>query len=158
MNSDMTSKIITTGSDATVRLGLRLGERLPGGSIIELRSDLGGGKTTFVKGLAEGLGYDGQVASPTFTFSRIYPLPDGRELHHFDLYRLTGHDVVTDDLIESAGLPSVITVIEWPEVASDKLPEDRLVITITMVSEDTRELQFHAPTPELAAIVREVTV
>ena len=112
--------------------------------VLELISDLGGGKTTFVQGLARGLGYNGEVASPTFALSRIYSLPDSRELHHFDLYRLAGADVVIEELADSAGQPDIITAVEWPETAIKVLPKDRLTITFEIIIKDERSITITA--------------
>src|SRR5674476_98106 len=140
MNSDTTYNIHTTAAAATSALGERLAPLLPDRMVLELISDLGGGKTTFVQGLARGLGYSGEVTSPTFALSRIYPLPGGRELHHFDLYRLAGADVVLEELADSAGQPNIITAVEWPQTATWVLPKDRLTITFDVVSEDERNI------------------
>ncbi len=120
---------------------------LSGGEVIELTSDLGGGKTTFVQGLAAGLGYKQLVTSPTFTLSNIYALPDGRELHHYDLYRLNTAGVVGDELGEDIAEPHTITVIEWAGVAEGRLPADRLKINFEVVSAQRRRLQFSAGGP-----------
>ncbi len=68
----MTLQIDTTSPEDTLNLAAKIGARLRGGEVIELVSDLGGGKTVFVRGLAKGMGSDDQVASPTFTISREY--------------------------------------------------------------------------------------
>jgi tRNA threonylcarbamoyladenosine biosynthesis protein TsaE len=144
MNSGMTFAISTTNSAATQAVAQRLATQLRGGEVIELASDLGGGKTTFVQGLARGLGYTGEVVSPTFTLSRIYQLPEGRELHHYDLYRLGQAGVVGEELTESLGDPTIITLIEWAGIIEDELPQDRLRIEFTITGETNRELTFTA--------------
>lgn len=68
----MTWQTTSIGSDDTERLGELLGKHLEGGEVIELRSDLGGGKTTFVRGLVRGLGSYDKVSSPTFTLKNVY--------------------------------------------------------------------------------------
>lgn len=68
----MTLEIVSTSSEDTERLGERLGSKLKGGEVIELVSDLGGGKTTFVRGLARGMGSTDHVSSPTFKISNVY--------------------------------------------------------------------------------------
>lgn len=114
---------------------------------MELTSDLGGGKTTFVQGLARALGYSGEVTSPTFTLSRVYPLPHGQELHHYDLYRLGQSGVVGDELSEDLGEPGNITVIEWAGIVEDDLPADRLRLQLDLVGETERELTFASGGP-----------
>jgi tRNA threonylcarbamoyladenosine biosynthesis protein TsaE len=111
---------------------------------LELIGDLGGGKTTFVQGLARGLGFNGEVTSPTFTLSRIYELPQGRELHHFDLYRLSGQDVVIAELADVVHDPRAIVAIEWPKTAEQALPQDHLSITFTHTGENSRAIMVTA--------------
>jgi tRNA threonylcarbamoyladenosine biosynthesis protein TsaE len=117
-------------------LGARLGRLLSGGEVIELVSDLGGGKTLFVRGLAQGLGYTGTVTSPTFTISRVYHLPLGKELHHFDFYRLPAGDIVAHELAEVVGDPDVITAVEWAGTVQGVLPAARLRVLLS--GEDER--------------------
>ncbi len=108
---------VRTHSDLeTEAVGERLGARLAAGRVVLLYGDLGSGKTTFVRGLARGLGADStQVSSPTFTLTQSYR---GRlTLHHVDLYRLDPREVDDLGLEELIGEGSV-GAIEWPE----KLP------------------------------------
>jgi tRNA threonylcarbamoyladenosine biosynthesis protein TsaE len=135
---------LSTSLSATQDLASSLAKFLHGGEVIELQSDLGGGKTTFVKGLAAGLGYSGIVTSPTFTLSQIYPLPSGLSLHHYDLYRLTEAGGVGDELSEDIGDADIITVIEWAGIAEARLPNDRLIIAIEVTGENERRFQFSA--------------
>ncbi len=140
MNSDMTYVTSSSDSAATQGLAKRLARLLRGGEIIELTSDLGGGKTTFTQGLARGLGYTGEVTSPTFTLSRVYSLPSGLELHHYDLYRLGESGIVGQELAEDLGQPSNITVIEWAGIAESILPPDRLRIEFRVTGDTQRDL------------------
>lgn len=104
-------------------------------------SDLGGGKTTFVRGLARGMGTKDKVASPTFTISKIYQA-DEFEIHHFDFYRLHEAGVVADELSEVVGDPKVVVVIEWADVVQHVLPEKRLTINFSQTPEGDRDLTF----------------
>lgn len=113
-----------------------------GGATIELASDLGGGKTTFVQGLVAGLGYEGRVSSPTFTLSNVYVISDGRSIHHYDLYRLDKGGIVGQELAEDISDPGVITLIEWAGVAEANLSSDRLVVSFEVAGEDDRRIVF----------------
>lgn len=104
-------------------------------------SDLGGGKTTFVRGLARGTGTTDKVASPTFTISKVYEA-DKFEIHHFDFYRLHEAGVVADELAEVIGDLKVVVVIEWADVVQHVLPEKRLTIIFAQTPEGTRALTF----------------
>jgi tRNA threonylcarbamoyladenosine biosynthesis protein TsaE len=149
----MTYSISTTGSAGTQAAAARLSKLLQGGEVIELVSDLGGGKTTFVQGLARGLGYDGDVTSPTFTLSRVYKLPphgsdEPLELHHYDLYRLGQAGAVGDELAEDLADPTVITAIEWAGIFEDELPGDRLRVKFDVTGDSGRKLTLTATGPK----------
>lgn len=121
------------------QFGRWLGERLRGGELLELRGDVGAGKTTFTRGLAEGLGVDDAVQSPTFTISREYEGTRGRRLVHYDFYRLHESGIIADELAESIHEPHTVNVVEWSDIVADVLPVDRIIITIVPVAEN--ELQ-----------------
>jgi tRNA threonylcarbamoyladenosine biosynthesis protein TsaE len=137
------SQISSKNLNDTLHLGEVVGRKLSGGEAIELIGDLGTGKTSFVRGLAKGLGSKDQVASPSFTISRIYQTPR-LELHHYDLYRLQDPGVVEYELAESLSNPKAVTVIEWAGSAEGVLPKDRLSVNISISGEDSRELEFTA--------------
>ena len=158
MNTEADYSICCESPEATSRLGERLGALLVGGEVIELSSDLGGGKTWFAKAIARGLGLESEVASPTFTISRVYKLPSGRELHHFDFYRVPTGDVVAAELSETIGRPEIITIIEWADTAGDVLPADRLRVVMTPTGEFGRQLDFWATGPRHSRLVQELAV
>lgn len=126
--------------------GARTGALVRGGEMIELIGDVGAGKTTFTKGLGEGLQVDDDVQSPTFTISREYQARDGLELHHYDFYRLNDPGVVKYELAESVTNPRVITVVEWGETAQDVLPDKRVTLHFTHAPEsEARECEASIP-------------
>lgn len=128
----------------TEKLAERLGHALRGGETIELVSDLGGGKTTFVRGLARGADSSDKVASPTFTISKVYKTPTF-EIHHFDFYRLPEPGIMADELTEITEDPNTVVVVEWADVVQHVLPEERLTITIKQTPAGWRELHFRCP-------------
>lgn len=141
----MTFLIKANSLKTTLALGSAIGVALKGGETIELRSDIGGGKTTLTKGIAAGMGSQDTVQSPTFTVSRIYQAAKNRELHHFDFYRLHDPGIMAAELAESLGDPQVIVVIEWSDIVADILPETRIVITITSPAEHERHFAIDIP-------------
>jgi tRNA threonylcarbamoyladenosine biosynthesis protein TsaE len=124
---------------------------LRGGEVIELVSDLGGGKTTLVRGLARGAGSRDKVASPSFTINKIYKT-DRLEIHHFDFYRLSEPGVVADELAEVVGSPNIVVVVEWADVARHVLPDRRLSIKIEQTAEGDRSFSFSCH-PDLAYLL-----
>lgn len=108
----MDAKIFITNSDTqTQKIGKELAKSLKSKSLLLLTGDLGSGKTTFVKGLAKGLGIKKRINSPTFVLVKNY----GRTLNHIDLYRLDNEEQIKSLDIESLIKDSLITVIEWAE-------------------------------------------
>lgn len=125
----------------TEQLAASLGSRLRGGEVIELVSDLGGGKTTFVRGLARGLGSKDRVSSPSFTIRNQYQAAD-KILNHFDFYRLNQPGVLRDELAEIMTDRKAVSVIEWGDIVQDVLPTDRLTISFKVTGNNSRRLQF----------------
>lgn len=153
----MIYETVSTSSEDTERLGQLLGQLLKSPEIIELRADLGGGKTTFVRGLARGLGSKDTVASPTFTLSKIYKAKNRQEIHHFDFYRLNDAGIMADQLAESLENPNAVTIVEWGDVVQDVLPEERLSIEFKMVGDNPDERQIIISYPDLkATLVRKL--
>jgi len=115
-----------------------------GGEVIELVSDLGGGKTAFVRGLANGMGSQDMVHSPSFTLANQYRTGE-LTLHHFDFYRLTDPGIMRNELAEVLSDPKAAVVIEWADIIADVLPAKRLTVKITSVSDNRRHLDFSYP-------------
>ncbi|MEO7617928.1 MAG: tRNA (adenosine(37)-N6)-threonylcarbamoyltransferase complex ATPase subunit type 1 TsaE [Candidatus Saccharibacteria bacterium] len=146
----------TTDSEATQSLGHKLSAFLRGGDVIELVSDLGGGKTTLTQGIAQGLGYTELVTSPTFTLSQIYYLDSGLEIHHYDLYRLSEAGILDFEIGEDIASPGVITIVEWGDVVADVLPQGRLRISLVMDSETSRRITISGDGERAEAIIKEL--
>lgn len=129
----------STSSAETEALGAKIGANLRGGEVIELASDLGGGKTTLVRGLVRGTGSTDRVASPTFTISREYRSPRFT-IVHFDFYRLAEAGIVGNELSEFIGDPAYVVVVEWGEVVQDVLPVNRFTVSIAHTENDERDI------------------
>lgn len=119
--------------------GARLGALLRGGEVLELVGDVGAGKTTLTKGIAEGMGVDEDVQSPSFTISRVYEdLPSGLRMAHYDFYRLHDAGIMADELHEAAHDAQTVTVIEWADIVAGVLPADRLTVSVASPTETSR--------------------
>lgn len=115
-------------SSADMRdLGERLAAHVQAGDLIMLSGELGAGKTTFVQGLARGMGVEGRVTSPTFVIAHVHE--GDPDLVHVDAYRLERLEDV-DALDLDASLDDSVTVVEWGAGKTDTLSEDRLLIDI----------------------------
>lgn len=134
---------VCTGSAAeTSALGRRLGSLLRPGDFVALTGDLGTGKTEFARGVATGMGVDGEIpiTSPTFTLLNIY---QGRlPFYHFDLYRLAGSGEVMELGFEEYFYGGGACLVEWAERLQDEMPGDRLTILFHHGGEERRCLLF----------------
>jgi tRNA threonylcarbamoyladenosine biosynthesis protein TsaE len=140
-------EFITNSPQETEALGQKLGQKLPAGTVIAYRGDLGAGKTAFTRGLARGLGIQDPVTSPTYTIVNEY-LGGRVPLFHFDMYRLHSaddlFDIGWDDYLERQG----ICAVEWSENVAEAL-EDPLVVTICKTGEESRKITLEGG-PQIA--------
>jgi len=129
---------VTASEEETQAVARELSATLRAGDVVLLSGDLGAGKTTFVRGLAEGLGIDPrEVSSPTFTLVHEYR-GNGLTLYHADLYRL--ESTATDDLgLEEIGVKDGVLAIEWPDRLSHELP-GATVVRLEVVNDSSRRI------------------
>lgn len=146
--------MILNGQDKTEALGRYLGERVKAYDILALIGDLGTGKTTFVKALAEGMGFHGDVTSATFAIVNIYK--GDPPLYHFDAYRLRDEEdffqVGGEDLLGDAA----VSAIEWANLIEESLPENYLVLEFWRIDETTREITAKGVGPRGKELEQEV--
>jgi tRNA threonylcarbamoyladenosine biosynthesis protein TsaE len=128
----------------TENFGARIGRNLKGGEVIELISDLGGGKTTLVRGLARGAGSADHVTSPSFTIRNDYQTKE-LAIAHFDFYRLNDAGNLRDMLAEAMLDPETAVVIEWATLIDDVLPADHVKIWLKPTADDGREAKVEYP-------------
>ena len=134
----MKKEIVSHSALDTMLLGRKIVELAKPGSTFCLTGDLGAGKTTLVRGMAEALNIKSVVQSPTFNIMKIY-FDGDKPLIHIDAYRLA--DVNTDiGLDEYIGYETGFTVIEWPEFIQKLIPQNSAVITITNLGENERQI------------------
>ena len=133
--SGMTS--ITLASDSPKRtheIAKQLGSRLTPGCCVIFRGGMGAGKTTFTRGLAEGMGLPDTVSSPTFALVNEYHAAGCISMYHFDMYRVTSAEALETTGFWDYPLEEGVFVIEWAENIADvlaELPARFLHITIT---------------------------
>lgn len=144
--------------EAMKALGARLGCLLVGGESIDLTGDVGAGKTTLTKGIAEGLGVDEDVQSPSFTISRMYDAREGLRFAHYDFYRLTNAGIMHDELAETIADNKSVIVIEWSDIVKAVLPRDHLSVHITSPEETLRHLIFTAHGPHSESLIKRLSL
>lgn len=139
----------------TIRAGEELGKRLKeplkkssACPLICLFGDLGSGKTTFVRGLAKGLGIENRIQSPTFTYQRIHTGERGIKLYHFDCYRISSPDMLLlHEIMESINRLDGMVVIEWASNILKFLPDffndaKRQDIHFSFIDNNIREINI----------------
>jgi tRNA threonylcarbamoyladenosine biosynthesis protein TsaE len=138
------STAVSRSPEETRRLGREFGATLKAGDVVLLEGELGAGKTTFVKGIADACGVTATVRSPTFALMHRYRgKPD---LVHVDLYREKGVAALDDLALDEAGEAAVI-VVEWPkDIAASRWPHARRV-RFEHVDETTRRVTVGSPDP-----------
>jgi tRNA threonylcarbamoyladenosine biosynthesis protein TsaE len=140
----MTRDFTSHSAEDTVELGRQLAPLLRSAHVVLLRGDLGAGKTTLVKGIAEGFGaaHADEVTSPTFTLIHEYRGPD-KDVYHIDLYRLE-----KPGELDSLGLEDLMTeernvlLIEWGEKFPRILQHKDAEIVILRVEHDERKVRL----------------
>ena len=124
--------------EETLRLGEQLAALLQPGDVVTLEGELGAGKTTFTKGIANGLGITRTLSSPTFTIIKEYrgDIP----LYHMDAYRLehSEEDLGFEEYFNGEG----ISVVEWAQFIEAFLPDERLDVKIEYITEQERTFIF----------------
>lgn len=120
--------LVSSTPEETVALGRKIGGRLQKGDVIAMQGTLAAGKTTLTKGIAQALGIDDTITSPTFCLISEY---SGKmPLYHMDVYRLGGAEdfaaLGTDDMIYGEG----VCIIEWSEKIMSELPKKTIILKI----------------------------
>lgn len=133
-----------------LELGRQFAKNLSFPAVFELIGDVGAGKTTFTRGLAEGLGVKEAVTSPSFTISKRYAFSDQNgltsgELIHYDFYRLDNPGIMRSELSEALASPNSVIVVEWGGDVADLLPPHKVRIEFTLTSDGGRELTILNP-------------
>lgn len=132
-------EVITNSPIKTEEFAEKFAESLNGGEIIAFKGSMGMGKTCFTRGLARGMGFLGQVTSPTFALVNEY-IGGRLPIYHFDMFRInTWDDLYSSgwfDYIEQGG----VMVAEWSENIEEALPSNAIIIEIERIDDDTRKI------------------
>lgn len=155
----MTWQRYCASADDTISAGEAFAGVLVPGDIVLLSGTLGAGKTTFVKGVAKGLGVSERVTSPTFTMVREHQCADARgieTLHHCDVYRVDSLDEVLDlalgELVEDAG----VAIVEWGELAASIFGRDVMTIDFSVDDNEGRILTIDGASADTRASQLEI--
>ena len=125
-------------ADETLDIGFRFSKIIDKNLLIFLKGNLGSGKTTFVRGLIHGLGFQGRVKSPSYSLFEQYLLKF--TVNHFDLYRFKSSDEWIDAGFNEFINGHDVNLIEWPEMAENVLPKADIILNFEHTENDSREL------------------
>lgn len=128
-----------------LKFGQQLAASLKLPAVLELVGDVGVGKTTLTRGLAQGLGVQEPITSPSFTISKRYAFrrPSDQtvgELVHYDFYRLADPGIMQNDLAEAIAEPQNVVVVEWGDSIANLLPRNKLRLEITLQENGHRKV------------------
>lgn len=139
--AELKAGVVTRDPAAMQEYAAALARILPPEATLALHGDLGAGKTTFVQGLARGLGIHDPITSPTFTLFSLHKGPS-RTLVHLDAYRL-GNDRQADDLMLEDFLTTPwCLAVEWPERISAWIPRDALHLDLAILPDESHSLRL----------------
>lgn len=142
-------KIISNSEKETKKVGKLLGEEILKEKkpvFLALSGPLGAGKTTFLKGIAAGLGLKKRIFSPTFLIIKEHKLKNKRKFYHIDCYRLKSYkELKTLDFENILKEKNSVIAIEWPEKVLRYLPKERTVrVKINYLSQNKRKIEISA--------------
>lgn len=143
----------------TRRVGLRLGRLLQPGDVLVLIGEFGAGKTTFIQGLAEGLGVEGLVTSPSFTLiweHRADEEHGGVPFYHIDLYRIESPEEAWGLALEDYFYDEGICALEWGDRVPEVMPEEHLRIQLSFLSETKRVVRMEPLGARYVALLEEL--
>lgn len=132
--------MVTTSAEATRALAAEFARALPADTALALHGNLGVGKTTFVQGLAQGLGIQDSVTSPTFNIFTLHRGPVN--LVHLDAYRLNGAQEIEDLLLADFLITPWCLAVEWPEKIADWLPSSTLHLDLGITANESHTVQL----------------
>lgn len=139
----MKKKHISNSINETKNIAHHFAKDLKGGELVLLNGDLGAGKTLFTKFVAEFLGVQDIVTSPTFTILKEYK-GTKLKINHFDMYRLNDYQEAYEFGIEDYlnNDEDEVTIIEWPERIAPLLPDSYIEIKINIIDNSAREIEI----------------
>lgn len=143
-----TRSLVSESPEQTMQLAAELAAELQPGDVVVLSGEIGSGKTVFVRGAAQALGFDGRVTSPTFAIGNVYR-GGSCEIAHLDLYRLAELDTGDAAALSDYLTPERIAFVEWPHDQLAGEPQLRAVVRFRHLDEERREIVIEPREPEL---------
>lgn len=140
--------------EETLEIAAKLAARCPKPLIVFLQGSLGAGKTTFTRGFLQGLGFQSNVKSPTYTLVEPYELPE-LTVYHFDLYRLRHPTELLDLGLEDYLSENALCLFEWPEQGGEFMPTPDISCRLS-IDNDKRLLEIIGHNERAHSIIEEL--
>ena len=115
---------------------------LEGRSVVVFRGEMGAGKTTLIREIVARLGADDTVTSPTFAIVNQYTTREGKNIYHFDFYRINRLEEAYDFGYEEYFYSGNLCLVEWPEKIEELLPEEVMTVRIAVGDDEERTLEI----------------
>lgn len=136
----MKHEVIIRGTKDLDRAAAEFLEKIGDNNLIAFFAPMGAGKTTFTTAICRALGVTDPVGSPTFAIVNEYMRADGEPMYHFDFYRINKLSEAMDIGLEDYLYSGCLCIMEWPENIEDLLPEETLMVRITVNPDQSRTL------------------
>ncbi len=136
----MKHEVIIRGTEDLDRAAAEFLEKIGDNNLIAFFAPMGAGKTTFTTAICRALGVTDPVGSPTFAIVNEYMRADGEPMYHFDFYRINKLSEAMDIGLEDYLYSGCLCIMEWPENIEELLPEETLIIRITVNPDQSRTL------------------
>jgi len=149
MRSDTIVTMKINSEAELIEVGATLGKELNTPAVVELVGDVGAGKTTFTRGLAQSLGVSENITSPSFTIAKRYAFTQQnsqKTLVHYDFYRLPDPGIMYEEIAEEIANPDSIVVVEWGGDVADLLPKKHIMVRIKVLDDGGREVEINRGT------------
>lgn len=136
----MKHEVIIRGTEDLDRAAAEFLEKIGDNNLIAFFAPMGAGKTTFTTAICRALGVTDPVGSPTFAIVNEYMRADGEPMYHFDFYRINKLSEAMDIGLEDYLYSGCLCIMEWPENIEELLPEETLLVRITVNPDQSRTL------------------
>lgn len=136
----MKHEVIIRGTEDLDRAAAEFLEKIGNNNLIAFFAPMGAGKTTFTTAICRALGVTDPVGSPTFAIVNEYMRADGEPMYHFDFYRINKLSEAMDIGLEDYLYSGCLCIMEWPENIEELLPEETLMVRITVNPDQSRTL------------------
>lgn len=139
------TRFVSESAEQTRAFAADFAKSLGDDAFVVFSGDLGAGKTTFVKGMAEGFGITARVKSPSFNIMSLYDAPDGRKLAHIDAYRLEDPQNFENLALDEVAPPPRCVCVEWWQNVAEAIPQDAIKVEMSIDDDGNHIIKIARP-------------